>query len=342
VQLSESGTGTDRRRQNGRVIVDCALYREGSRAEETRNVLRLAAEARHDPSAFVWMGLLEPTETDLLGVSRVFGLHELAVEDAVQAHQRPKVDTYRDHLFVVLRTLTYDDATSAVETGEVALFVGTDFVVTVRHGVGQELSAVRQRLEADPEVLAHGPSAVLYGVADAVVDTYLDVAKALQTDLDGLETAVFSQHFSDAFEQIYTLKRELLELRRAASPLAQALQQVQGSRLAFVPEEVRPFFRDVTDHLARVAEQIESMDLLLSSILQAHLAQVGLRQNSDMRKITSWAAILAVPTAIAGIYGMNFSHMPELSWAFGYPLVMAVMAVICLGLYRAFKRSGWL
>ncbi len=342
MQPNECRTGTDCRRQNGQVIVDCALYREGKRAEETRNVLRLAQEARRDPTAFVWMGLLEPTETDLLGVSRVFGLHELAVEDAVQAHQRPKVDTYRDHLFVVLRTLTYDDTTSAVETGEVALFIGRDFVVTVRHGVGQEVGTVRRRLEADPEVLAYGPAAVLYAVADAVVDTYLDVAKALQADLDGLETLVFSQQFSDAFEQIYALKREVLEMRRAASPLAQALQQVQGSPLDFVPDEVRPFFRDVTDHLARVAEQVESMDLLLSSILQAHLAQVGLRQNADMRKITSWAAILAVPTAIAGIYGMNFSHMPELSWTFGYPVVMGVMALICVGLYRAFKRSGWL
>ena len=325
------------------MIVDCALYREGSRAEETRNVLRLAAEARHDPSAFVWMGLLEPTETDLLGVSRVFGLHELAVEDAVQAHQRPKVDTYGDHLFVVLRTLTYVDATSAVETGEVALFVGTDFVVTVRHGVGQELSAVRQRLEADPEVLAHGPSAVLYAVADAVVDTYLDVAKALQTDVDELETAVFSQHFSD------DVRADLHAQAGAAGAAARRQPAGPGAAAgAGLPAGVRarggaavlPGRRPTT--CCGSPEQIESIDLLLSSILQAHLAQVGLRQNEDMRKISAWVAILAVPTAIAGIYGMNFSHMPELSWAYGYPLVMAVMAVICLGLYRAFKRSGWL
>lgn len=324
------------------MIVDCALYRDGHRAEETRNLVRLAAEGRRDPAAFAWMGLFEPTETDLRGVARVFGLHPLAVDDAVRAHQRPKVDVYGDSLFVVLRTLTYLEDSSDVETGEIAVFVGEGFVVTVRHGEGNELASVRGRLESDPETLAIGPSAVLYGVADAVVDTYLNVAAELQTDVDEVEASVFSPERTDDFERIYKLKRELQEFRRAVSPLLTALQQLIASDIKALAEASRPFFRDVFDHLLRVSEQIESMDALLGGILQAHLAQVGLRQNEDMRRISAWVAIVAVPTMIAGVYGMNFEHMPELHWSFGYPFALGVMLVACVTLYRFFRRSGWL
>lgn len=324
------------------MIVDCALYRDGKRTEETRNLLRLAAEARRDPSAFVWMGLHEPTETDLLGVSRIFGLHPLAVEDAVRAHQRPKVEAYPGHLFVVLRTLTYHDDTSQVETGEVAMFIGKDFVITVRHGEGQELASLRAKLESRPDRLAQGPASVLHGVVDDVVDTYSEVADSLQRDIDEVEGNVFGDDVIDDSSTIYNLKREVLEFKRAVLPLGQALDRVQQDKTIELPEEARPFWRDVSDHVARVGDQVESMDVLLTSILQAHVAQVSLRQNSDMRKITAWAAIITVPTMLAGIWGMNFKHMPELRWRFGYPLALTIIAGSCFTLWRAFKRSGWL
>jgi magnesium transporter len=309
-------------------IVDCALYRDGRRVEETRNLVRLAAMARSDPQAFVWMGMHEPTMTDLVGAARVFGLHELAIEDAVQAHQRPKVDLYDDHVFVVLRTLTYHEPTSQVETGEIAAFVGKDFVLTVRHGAGQELSSVRHRMEERSDVLVHGPAAVLYAVADAVVDTYVEVADQLQLDVDEVEASVFGDDVVDDSSRIYNLKREVLEFRRAVQPLIPVIARLHDAGTTFLPEGTRPFFRDVADHALRVAEQLESMDQLLTSILQAHVAQVGLRQNEDMRKITAWAAVFAVQTLIAGIYGMNFQHMPELRWTYGYPLALGVMAAV--------------
>jgi magnesium transporter len=288
------------------------------------------------------MGLLEPSETDLEGVARLFGLHPLAVDDAIRAHQRPKLDTYGETLFVVLRTLTYDDPTSEVETGEIALFVGSDMAITVRHGEATELGSVRHRMEAHPEVLKHGPSAVLYAVADAVVDRYTDVAAELAVDVDELERRVFSPVSGDDFQRIYKLKREMQEMRRAVVPLVEPMTQLAGSDMVAIPHDTRPFFRDVLDHLLRVQEQLESLEAMLNAVMQAHIAQVGLRQNEDMRRISAWVAIVAVPTLIAGIYGMNFDHMPELHWEFGYPLALGVMGVICVSLYRAFKRSGWL
>jgi magnesium transporter len=324
------------------VLVDCALYRDGHRVDETHNLARLAAQARREPDAFVWMGLLEPSATDLEGVSGLFGLHPLAVDDAIRAHQRPKIDTYDDSLFVVLRTLTYDDPTSEVETGEISLFVGEHMAITVRHGEATELSSVRHRMEEHPEVLRHGPSAVLYAVADAVVDRYTDVAQELATDVDELERRVFSPLRGDDFQRIYQLKREMQEFRRAVIPLVEPMTQLATEDKPAIPREARPFFRDVLDHLLRVQEQLESLEAMLNAVMQAHIAQVGLRQNEDMRRISAWVAIVAVPTLIAGIYGMNFDHMPELHWEFGYPLALGAMAVICLTLYRAFKRSGWL
>lgn len=322
--------------------MDCALYRDGKRVEETRNLLRLAAEARRDPNAFVWMGLHEPTETDLRGVSRIFGLHPLAVEDAIRAHQRPKVEAYPGHLFVVLRTLAYHPDTSQVETGEVAVFIGKDFVITVRHGEGQELRTLRSHLEAHPDRLAQGPPAVLHGVVDDVVDTYSVVADALQKDIDDIEGRVFGDDVLDDSGIIYNLKREVLEFKRAVLPLGLSLDRVQADVVVELADEARPFWRDVADHVARVSDQVESMDDLLTSILQAHVAQLSLRQNNDMRKITAWAAIITVPTMLAGIWGMNFRHMPELEWTFGYPLALGVIVGTSLLLLRAFKRSGWL
>jgi magnesium transporter len=324
------------------MIVDCALYRAGHRVEETHNLVKLAAEARRDSEAFVWMGLLEPTETDLRGVARVFDLHPLAVEDAIQAHQRPKVDVYGDSLFVVLRTLTYIDATSDVETGEIALFVGDDMVVTVRHGEGTELAGVRSRMQEHPEVLALGPSAVLYAVCDTVVDMYIAVAAELQTDVDQLEASVFSPQRTDDFERIYKLKRELQEFRRAVVPLVAPLTELADGDVAAIAAQTRPFIRDVLDHLLRVQEQVESLEVGLAGILQTHLAQVGLRQNEDIRKISAWVAILVVPTMAAGLYGLRFDRLPHLGWRFGYEVALGAIAAFCGLLYQGFKRSGWL
>jgi magnesium transporter len=331
------------------VIVDCAIYRDGHRTEGPEDLSDALAEAR-SASGFVWIGLHEPSEKEFDHVTQEFGLHPLAVEDALKAHQRPKLEVYDDSLFVVLKPVVYEPKSDAVSTGEVMLFLGDSFVVTVRHGEGAPLGTVRQRLEHEPELLGKGPTAVLYAIADAVVDHYLDVATDLQTDLEELETEVFSPDGGGSrhtASRIYTFKRQVLEFRRATGPLAVPLTRLasvgsSGGTVPFVNEKARPFFRDVNDHLTRVNESVEGLDRLVSDILSAHLAQMSVRQNDDMRKISAWAAMAAIPTMIAGIYGMNFEHMPELRWVWSYPAVVAVMAVLEVLLYRLFKRRGWL
>ncbi|MFI5985586.1 magnesium/cobalt transporter CorA [Streptomyces sp. NPDC051555] len=328
-----------------RVIVDCAIYRDGRRTEGPEDFSDALAEARAAGDAFLWVGMHEPSAKEFEHVSREFGLHALAVEDALTAHQRPKLEVYDDSLFVVLKPVLYDDATDTVTTGELMVFIGDSFVVTVRHGEGAALTAVRRRLEQEPDVLKHGPTAVLYAVADAVVDHYIDVAAELQADLEELEAEVFSPNPSDAKNtaaRIYGFKRQVLEFRRATSPLLQPMDRLASGNVPFVHDHSRPFFRDVSDHLTKANEYIEGLDRLLSDALAAHLAQMGVRQNDDMRKISAWAAMAAVPTMVAGIYGMNFEHMPELTHAWGYPGVLIVMALLCVGLHRMFKRRGWL
>lgn len=325
------------------VIVDCAVYRAGRRAmSEVGDFSDALDLARQDESAFMWIGLYEPTQEEFAHVADEFALHPLAVEDAVKAHQRPKLERYEDSLFVVLKTLSYLDKTSDIESGEVMLFLGDRFVVTVRHGEANPLAEVRKRLEAEPEVLACGPSAVLYAVADAVVDTYTEIATEVEEDLAQVETAVFSDRRASHAEVVYSLKREVLEFRRAVSPLVDPIQRLAAGHVADVPEETREFFRDVSDHVLRVAEQVETADRLLTDILHANLAQVSVRQNDDMRRISAWVAIVAVPTMVAGIYGMNFQHMPELGTRYGYFVVLGLMLVACTVLYKLFKRSGWL
>ncbi|RZU11775.1 magnesium/cobalt transporter CorA [Streptomyces sp. BK239] len=331
------------------MIVDCAIYRDGHRSEGPQDFSDALDEARA-AGGFVWIGLHEPTEKEFDHVTREFALHPLAVEDALKAHQRPKLEVYDDSLFLVLKPVVYEQESDTVSSGEVMVFLGDSFVVTVRHGEGAPLAAVRQRLEHEPEMLAKGPTAVLYAIADATVDHYLDVATELQTDLEELEAEVFSPDGGGSrhtASRIYTFKRQVLEFRRASGPLAPPMSRLagtgaMGSALPFVNDKARPFFRDVSDHLARVNESVESLDRLVSDILSAHLAQMSVRQNDDMRKISAWAAMAAVPTMIAGIYGMNFEHMPELHWVWSYPVVIAVMAVLEVGLYRLFKRRGWL
>ncbi|MCI0688774.1 MAG: magnesium/cobalt transporter CorA [Sporichthyaceae bacterium] len=332
-----------------RAIVDCAIYRDGVRRPDRHTYTSALREVREAGKGFVWIGLHEPAESLLAEIGEQFDLHPLAVEDAVQAaHQRPKLDRYDDMLFAVFKTVRYVEpaeltATSEiVETGEVMVFLGRDFVITVRHGEHGDLRGLRRRLEADPELLSHGPSAVLHAVADRIVDDYLLVTDDLQTDIDEVESAVFSPRRSRDAERIYQLKREVLELKRAVTPLAAPLQTLAERPMRLVESEIREYFRDVHDHLIAVAEQVSDFDELLTTIVQANLAQVTVAQNEDMRKITAWVAIFAVPTMIAGIYGMNFEHMPEIKWKYGYALVMAFMVAVCFFMYRGFRRNRWL
>jgi magnesium transporter len=323
------------------VIVDKAIYAGGTRSDIDGDISDAFDLAREDGDCFLWIGLYEPDEDEFELVKDELNLHPLAAEDAVSAHQRPKMERYGDTLFVVLKTLTYLDETSDIEVGEIMVFLGRDFVVTVRHGTGNPLGPVRERLEDDPELLGHGAAGVLYAVCDEVVDRYGLVAHEVEVDIIGLERAVFDPGARDVTADIYSLKREVLEFRSAEDPLVPVMQEIVKGRVAECGS-TREYFRDVLDHLLRVDGQVDAHNELLNSVLNAHLALLGKRQNEDMRKISAWAAIIAVPTAIAGIYGMNFDHMPELHWSFGYPLVIAVMAVACVLLFRRLRRSGWL
>ncbi|MEB8341280.1 magnesium and cobalt transport protein CorA [Streptomyces endophyticus] len=333
----------------GSAVVNCVTYREGVRESGAGDLVESVRAVRKSADGFVWLGLHEPSEVEFADIAELFDLHPLAVEDAVHAHQRPKVERYGQTLFAVLKTVCYVDHTEltatseVVDTGEIMVFLGQDFVITVRHGRHGSLGPVRERIEADAEQLAKGPAAVLHAIADSVVDDYLTVIDEVQADIDDVEAAVFAQNGAKADPgRIYQLKRELLELKRAAVPLSRPIQELSGRPFPAVPPEIQAYFRDVSDHLLRAAEQIAAFDELLNSILQAHLAQVTVAQNEDMRKITAWAAIVAVPTMGCGVYGMNFENMPELHWRFGYPLMMSVIAMICFVVYRGFKRNGWL
>ncbi|MGA8211905.1 MAG: magnesium/cobalt transporter CorA [Nocardioidaceae bacterium] len=326
------------------MIVDSALYRGGVRvvvdcAKDDLDAVRRQADGEGD---FVWVGLHEPDEDELDRVAEAFSLHPLAVEDALKAHQRPKLERYQDGLFLVLKTLWYVDEQDAVETGEVNLFVGRDYVVTVRHGSGGELHSARLDLEDRAAVLGHGPSAVLYAVCDRVVDEYEAVATALEEDVDEVETSVFSPDRTQDSQRIYVLKRELAEVRRAVNPLREPMKRFATGSVPFVTQEAAPFFRDVADHLLRVSDAVETLDTLLSTAFDAHLAQISVQQNEDMRKISAWVAIAAVGTLVAGVYGMNFTHIPELGWHYGYAYALSLMAGASVLLYALFKRSGWL
>ena len=336
------------RRPKDAGVVDCALYAGGRRVPGRLPLDQAVAEARLRPDAFVWLGLYEPNAQEFEEAARVFELPPLAVEDAVHAHQRPKLERFADTLFLVLKTARYVEhseltpTSEIVETGEVMLFVAPRFVVTVRHGATRPLAAVRADMERHPELLRIGPPAVLYAVTDRVVDDYLDVARRLDADVGVAESEIFDNRRHIDVRRLYQLKREIIELKQAAVPLAQPLALLSEDGPASLPGALRDLLRDVGNHLNVVTSQIAGYDELVGSLLQVNLAQVAVVQNSDMRKISAWAAIVAVPTMLAGIYGMNFEHMPELTWRFGYPLVLLIMAVACVVLYRAFKRNNWL
>lgn len=334
-------------------VVDCAVYIDGKRLPGRWTHDRALAEVRHRDEGFVWIGLHEPDAEQINGIAEVFELHELAVEDAVQAHQRPKLERYDDMLFMVLKTVCYlgfhpptharpTAENEIVETGEVMAFVGPDFVITVRHGDHSSLREVRRRLEDDPGQLALGPAAVLHAVADRVVDTYLEVTEAIEADIDEMEAKIFTPRSTVDAEQIYVMKREVLELRRAVVPLGPPVRKLTEGYSSLVPHEVRSYFRDVDDHLVTAAERIAGFNELLTTLVDAVLAKITMRQNNDMRKITAYAAMISVPTMIAGIYGMNFEFMPELRWHYGYPTVLLVIVALCAGLFRVFRRNQWL
>jgi magnesium transporter len=329
-------------------VVDCAVYVDGTRLSGRWTHTEAIKEVRKRRDGFVWIGLHEPDAEQIQGIAETFGLHELAVEDALEAHQRPKLERYDDTLFMVLKTVRYIEhespttANEIVETGELMVFLGRDFVITVRHGNHSGLARLRSGLDDEQERLALGPSAVLYAIADHVVDHYLDVTSRIEADIDEIETQVFAPRSQVSAEQMYLMKREVLELRRAVMPLAVPVQRLAEGYTRLIPDEVRSYFRDVSDHLTTVSERVVGFDELLTTLVDATLAKISLQQNTDMRKITAWAGIIAVPTAIAGIYGMNFEYMPELHWKFSYPLVVALILVICLLLYRIFRKNGWL
>jgi magnesium transporter len=323
------------------MIVDCAVYKGGRRQAGDLSVAEASRACREDGS-FVWLGLYEPAGEEFEAVTSEFGLHPLAVEDAIHAHQRPKLEVYDETLLLVLKPVRYIDHDEVVEIGEIALFVNPEFVISVRHGRPSPLKEVRERLEHEPGLAVRGPGAVLYAIVDRIVDDYEPVVEALTVDIQEVEEQVFSQDRHNPAERIYYLEREVLDFRRAVQPLAPAAERLATKPFDVVDPELQPYFRDVHDHLLRVSATMDQFRDLLSTALGANLTQISVRQSEDMRKITAWVAIAAVPTAVAAIYGMNFDHMPELRWEFGYPAVMLVILLIFLFLYRRFRRAGWL
>jgi magnesium transporter len=322
------------------MIVDCAAYVDGTRREGGLSLAAAGKIASEDHEAFVWVGVFEPSESEFKAIAEEFGLHELAVEDAVRAHQRPKLEAYGETIHIVVKPARYVDPKEVIDVGEISIFVAAGFVITVRHGKG-DLALVRERLEERPDLLREGPGAVLYGILDHVVDRYIEAAQGFDEDVREVELQVFGEG-QNPTERIYKLEREVLEFQAAATPLGEALEELCSGNFPAIPKALHEYFRDVEDHLRRVSTRIESFRELLDSALEANLTQVSMRQNEDMRKISAWVAIAAVPTMVAGIYGMNFKHMPELRWSFGYPLVLALILAACLYLYWRFKRAGWL
>jgi magnesium transporter len=323
------------------VIVDSAVY-EGGRRRDGDVAVREAMEQCRDPDCFTWIGLYEPTEPEFESIRSEFDLHPLAVEDAINAHQRPKLEVFGDMVFIVLKTARYVDPTEVITLGEILIFLGHDYIITVRHGQASELAEVRRALEDQPQLLRHGPGAVLHAIVDRVVDDYGPAIAGLGEDIDQVEDQVFSEERHDVAERIYKLKREVLQFEHAVGPLVDPVDRLARGKYGVIHPEVRTYFRDVNDHLLRAHDQLESFRDLLTSVLQANLTQVSVRQNEDMRKISAWVAIAVVPTAIAGIYGMNFEHMPELDWTFGYPGALLLMLTVCSLLFWRFKRAGWL
>lgn len=337
-------------------VVEAALYQDGVRVSSPATLADTFRELRDQPSGMAWIGLARPTEAELLSLAAEFDLHPLAVEDAMEAHQRPKLERYGDTLFVVLRAARYLDAPEEVDFGELHVFVGPDFVITVRHGAAPDLSAVRRRMEETPELLKLGPEAVLYAILDTVVDGYVPVVTGVQNDIDEIETEVFRGD-PEVSRRIYELSREMVEFQRATRPLVGMLHGLMAGFSKYgTDEELQRYLRDVADHVTHTSERVDGFRQALTEILTVNatlvtqqqnaemraLAEAGFEQNEEIKKISSWAAILFAPTLVGTIYGMNFTHMPELHWVLGYPFAIALMGIVCTSLYVIFKRRDWL
>ncbi|MDT9692096.1 magnesium and cobalt transport protein CorA [Streptomyces sp. P9(2023)] len=337
-------------------VVQATLYRDGRRVASPDSLAETFRQLREHPDGMAWIGLHRPTESELHSLATEFDLHELAVEDALEAHQRPKLERYGDTLFVVLRAARYLDAQEEVDFGELHIFVGQDFVITVRHGAAPDLSAVRHRMEENPDLLALGPEAVLYAILDAVVDGYAPVVAGVQNDVDEIETEVFSGDPAVS-RRIYELSREMVEFQRATRPLVGMLHGLMAGFAKYgTDEELQRYLRDVADHVTHTSERVDGFRQALTEILTVNatlvtqqqnaemraLAEAGFEQNEEIKKISSWAAILFAPTLVGTIYGMNFETMPELQWAAGYPFAILLMAAVCVSLYVIFKKRDWL
>jgi len=337
-------------------VVQAAVYRDGVRVSTPTSLADTFRQLRDEPDGMAWIGLARPTETELLSLAAEFDLHPLAVEDAMEAHQRPKLERYGDTLFVVLRAARYLDAPEEVDFGELHVFVGPDFVITVRHGAAPDLSAVRRRMEDSPELLKLGPEAVLYAILDSVVDGYVPVVSGVQNDIDEIETEVFRGD-PEVSRRIYELSREMVEFQRATRPLVGMLHGLMAGFAKYgTDEELQRYLRDVADHVTHTSERVDGFRQALTDILTVNatlvtqqqnaemraLAEAGFEQNEEIKKISAWAAILFAPTLVGTIYGMNFENMPELGWGFGYPFAIGLMGIVCITLYVIFKRRDWL
>jgi magnesium transporter len=324
------------------VIVDCAQYRGGVRQDAGPLEIETAAERARHGDGFVWLGLHEPDQRELERVGRAFGLHELALEDAYTTHQRPKLEDYEGSYFVVIKTAHYDDSREEVDFGEINLFLGRGYVIAVRHGRGSALAPARERLESRPDLAAVGPAAAAWAILDKVVDDYEPVTAGIDNDIAEVENEVFADRDVDATQRIYFLRREVIEFHRAVQPLIAPLESLEGGTVVELDEQIRRYFRDVADHARRIDEQLQDQRELLTGALDSNLALITLRQNEVVRAISAWAAIIALPTFIASVYGMNFAHMPELHTELGYPLALLGMAIVVLAMHRFFKRIRWL
>ncbi|MEU0271314.1 magnesium and cobalt transport protein CorA [Streptomyces sp. NPDC006307] len=337
-------------------IVQASVYRDGRKVASLTTLAETFRRLREEPEGMAWIGLHRPSEAELLSLAAEFDLHELAVEDAMEAHQRPKLERYGDTLFVVLRAARYLDAQEEVDFGELHIFIGTDFLITVRHGAAPDLSSVRRRMEETPELLALGPEAVLYAILDAVVDEYVPVVAGVQNDIDEIETEVFRGDPAVS-RRIYELSREMVEFQRATRPLVGMLNSLMAGFAKYgTDEELQRRLRDVADHVTHTSERVDGFRQALTEILTVNatlvtqqqnaemraLAEAGFEQNEEIKKISSWAAILFAPTLVGTIYGMNFDHMPELHWVYGYPFAILLMGLVCTSLYVIFKRRDWL
>jgi magnesium transporter len=348
-----AGIGTDARVSR---IVDSAVYVDGDRVASPSSLAETYAALHQQPEGMAWIGLYRPDHHEVGSLAAEFELHELAVEDAIVAHQRPKLERYGETLFVVLRPARYLDETEEVEFGEIHVFVGPDFVITVRHSEAPDFTPVRRRLESQPDLLRRGPEAVLYAILDRVVDGYYPVVAGVGNDIDEIETEVFSGD-SKVSRRIYELSREVTEFQRSTRPLSDILAALSaGFEKYGIDEELQRYLRDVQDHLTQICERVDEFRQLLRDMLTVNttvvaqqqneemknLAEAANSQNEEVKKISAWAAILFAPTLIGTVYGMNFETMPELGWAHGYPLALFLMLMTCLTLYAVFKHRGWL